>query len=182
MILLDQLNCMTLLAVVCLDWKLQLVEENGRGGLEWAPNCKIQIQITCTSEITGVWAQVWSRCFAYLKACLSFSSSVVDLFRIHLTLKWLGSLLQLSNFRVGIMDQQLLCLELIWIKDVCMYVSVHECTCSSFSPEKSDFMLHGKGVGERYRLGMRGSVYQYAQIYIDKCIRCACQNRVFSLI
>lgn len=115
--------------------------------------------------------------------CLSFSSSVVDLFKIHLALKCLGSLLQLSNFGVGIMERQLLCLEPIWIKDVCMYVSVHKCTCSSFSPEeKSDFMSHGKGVGERYRLGMRGSVYQYAQIYIDKCIQCACQNRVFSLI
>ena len=124
MILLDQLNCMTLLAVVCLDWKLQLVEEDGRGGLEWAPNCKIQIQISCTSEITGVRAHVWSRCFAYLKVCLSFSFSVIDLLEIHLALKWLGSLLQLSNVRVRIMEGKLLCLELIWIKDVCMYVSV----------------------------------------------------------
>lgn len=104
----DQLNCMTLLAVVYLDWKLKLLEEDGRGGLEWAPNCIIQIQISSTSEITGVWSQVWSRCFAYLKVCLSFSSSVVDLFEIHLTLKWLGSLLQLSNLRERIMEGKLL--------------------------------------------------------------------------
>ena len=137
MILLDQLNCMTLLAVVCLDWELQLVEEDRRGGLEWAPNCKIQIQIYCASEITGVWAQVWSRCFPYLKVCLS--SDVVDLFEIHLALKWLGSLLQLSNTRMRIMEGKLWCLELIWIKDVRMHVSVH---ILHFLPRRSQISCH----------------------------------------
>lgn len=61
-------------------------------------------------------------------------------------------------------------------------VYICECMCSSFSvEEKLDYTSHGMGVGKRYRSGMRGSRYQYAQIYIDKCIQCACQNRVFSL-
>lgn len=95
---------MTLLAIICLDWRLQLVEEDGEGVLEWAmPNCKFQIWILCSPEITVVWAHVWSSCLAYLEVCLSFSSSVVHLFKIHLALKWMVSLLQLSNVRVRIL-------------------------------------------------------------------------------
>lgn len=61
-------------------------------------------------------------------------------------------------------------------------VYVCECMCCSFSAEeKSDFASHVMGVGKRYRWGVRGSRYQYAQIYIDKSIRCACQSRVFSV-
>jgi len=46
-----------------------------------------------------------------------------------------------------------------------------ERTHSSFSPQKkSDFVSHGMGVGKRCRSGLRASMYQYAQICIDKCV------------
>lgn len=114
---------MTLLAVICLNWKLQLVEKDGEGGLEWAtPNCKIQI--FCSPEITVVWTHVWSSCLAYLEVCLSFSSSVVHLFEIHLALKWLVSLLQLSNVRVRIFEGS--CVLSLDGSKMCMYVTICE--------------------------------------------------------
>lgn len=149
---------MTLLAVICLDWKLQLVEEDGEGGLEWAkPNGKIQIWILCFPEITVVWAHVWSSCLAYLEVCLSFSSSVVHLLEIHLVLKWLVSILQLSNVRVRMnIGGEFLYLELRWIKNMCV--------CG-------DFRSHGTGRGSTWGWG-RQQVSTCLNTYWQMCSMC----------
>lgn len=118
---------MTSLAVICLDWKLQCVEEDGEGGLEWAtPNCKIQIWILCSTEITVVWAHVMKLfclfgCVSFLRCCSLVPNSSRFEMRMNETL------LHFSNVRVRILEGG--CVLNLDGSKMCMYVSV----CGDFT-------------------------------------------------
>lgn len=123
MILLSQLNCMNLLAVACLDWKLQLAEGGGR---RW-PGVSSKLQNsnpgflhpwnyrslgTCLIKVFCLFEGVP---FFFLQCCwLVRDPSRFD-----------GAGLPSPGVRVRIMEGSLLCLELIWIRGVCVYVNVH---------------------------------------------------------
>lgn len=163
MILLDQLNCMALLAGVCLDCKLQLVEQDGRGGLEWAPNCTISLQISSTSEMSlGTCPirvfRLFESVFLVPPVLLAGSRSISPWSGWVLFCRWQksGGEWWRGNYS--------LCPELIWINVVGTY---------ALSPEeKSDFM--SRAVGKRHCWGQEAADINTPNIYRQK--HSACQS------
>lgn len=159
MILLDQLNCVALLAGVCLDWRLQLVEQDGRGGLEWAPNCTISIQISSTSEMSLGTCLI--RVFRLFESVLLFPLALLTCLRS--ILPWSGQVLfcrwEMSGWE-GWRGNYSLCPELVRIKVACTYA------LPVFSWGEVGF--HVTCRGEEAPLGLRGSGYQYTEYILTK--------------